>query len=219
MNNNKLDAGCVWKQLDDDVVPQLKLSVIDHAVYSFLLRHSRLEGKMRIRFAISWLAHGVRLCVRATRHGLHRLFDHGALRLIECGQPGHVVHVRLPQEIPGVRVSRIFAGAPIVLQGALDTTDFLQNRALREAIHTRERGRCRRVPALAVPGAPLECQRPPWSPPRPRRPRRRQAQTATPRQMNPSLFSERSHAPRIVIPNPVARLPALSGQKDCCERR
>ena len=50
-NNKKVNAERVWKQLDDDVVPQLKLSVIDHAVYSYLLRHSRLEGKLRIRFA------------------------------------------------------------------------------------------------------------------------------------------------------------------------
>ncbi|HEY6944406.1 MAG TPA: hypothetical protein VI431_04640, partial [Candidatus Acidoferrum sp.] len=73
MNNKKLDAGRVWKQLDDDVVPQLRLSVLDRAVYSYLLRHSRLEGKLRIRFAVSWLAHGVRLGVWATRHALHRL--------------------------------------------------------------------------------------------------------------------------------------------------
>lgn len=141
-NNKKVNAERVWKQLDDDVVPQLKLSVIDRAVYSYLLRHSCLEGKPRIRFAVSWLAHGVRLCVRATRHALHRLFDHGALRLVECGQPGHVVHVRLPEEIPGVRASKISARSPIVLEGSLETTDFLQNRALREAIHARERGRC-----------------------------------------------------------------------------
>lgn len=142
MNNKNLDAARVWKQLDDDVVPQLKLSVIDRAVYSYLLRHSRLEGKLRIRFAISWLAHGVRLGIWSTRHALHRLFGHGALRLVECGQSGHVVHVRLPKEIPGVRVSKISVRPPIVLDGNLEATDFWQNRALRDAIHARERGRC-----------------------------------------------------------------------------
>lgn len=142
MNNKKLDAGRVWKQLDDDVVPQLKLSAIDRAVYSFLLRHSRLDGKRRMRFAVSWLAHGVRLGAWATRHSLHRLFDHGALRLIECGQPGHVVHVRLAEEIPGVRMHKISAGDSSVREGSLETTDFLQSRGLREVIHTRERNRC-----------------------------------------------------------------------------
>jgi hypothetical protein len=142
MNNTKFNALRVWKQVDDDVVPQLKLSVIDRAIYSYLLRHSHLEGKPRLRFTVSWLAHGVRLCVPATRHALHRLFDHGALHLIECGQPGHMVHVRLPAEIPGVRVSKTSARSPIVLDGNLETTDFLQRPALRKVIHAREGGRC-----------------------------------------------------------------------------
>jgi len=142
MKPKKTNAALVWKQLDDDVVPQLKLSVIDRGVYSYLLRHSHLEGKPRIRFAVCWLAHGTRLSVGMTRHALHRLFDHGALRLVECGQTGHVVQVRSPEEIPGVRVSKFAATAPIVHERSLETTDFLQNRALQEAIHARERGRC-----------------------------------------------------------------------------
>jgi hypothetical protein len=152
-NNKKVNAEHVWKQVDDDVVPHLKLSVMDRAAYSYLLRHSRIEGKPRIRFAISWLAHGIRLCVRTTRSALHRLFDHGVLRPIECGQTGHVVHVRLPAEIPGLRVSKDSPRSPIFLAGRLEKTDFLQNRALREAIHFRERSRCfyclRRVARLS----------------------------------------------------------------------
>ena len=142
MNNKKLDAGRVWKQVDDDVVPQLKLSVIDRAVYSYLLRHSHLEGKPRVRFTVAWLAYGTRLCTGATRHSLHRLFDKGALRLVECAKSGHVVHVRLPEEIRGVHVGKIAAPVRIVPAGKLEETDFLQNRALRGAIHAREQGRC-----------------------------------------------------------------------------
>lgn len=82
MKNKKVDAGRVWKQVEDDVVPQLKLSVIDRAVYSYLLRHSHLEGRPRVRFTVAWLANGTRLCTGATRHSLHRLFDKGALRLV-----------------------------------------------------------------------------------------------------------------------------------------
>ena len=103
MNNKKLDPGRVWKQFEDYLVPQLRLSVIDRAVYSHLLRHSRLEGKQRVRFSLVWLANGARLCIGTTRQSLNRLFDHGALRLIECGKTGHVVQVRLPEEIRGVR--------------------------------------------------------------------------------------------------------------------
>lgn len=141
-NNKKVNAERVWKQLDDDVVPQLKLSVIDRAVYSYLLRHSRLEGKPRVKFPVTWLANGTRLCIGTTRHSLHRLFDKGALRLVECAKSGHVVHVRLPHEIRGVHVGKIAPPVRIVPAAKLEEMDFLQNRALRGAIHAREQGRC-----------------------------------------------------------------------------
>jgi hypothetical protein len=50
MKNKKPNATLIWKQLEDLVVPRLRLSVIDRAVYSHLLRHSRLEGKLRLRW-------------------------------------------------------------------------------------------------------------------------------------------------------------------------
>ena len=141
-NNTKVNAGRVWKQFEDDVVPQLNLSVIDRTVYSYLLRHSWLEGKPRVRFTLAWLAHGTRLCVGATRPALHRLFDKGALRLVECSKEGHVVQVRLPEEIRGVRVTKIAGPPPVVRAVNLERTDFLQNRALRRTIHEREHGQC-----------------------------------------------------------------------------
>lgn len=142
MKNKKLDAGRVWKQVDDDVVPQLRLCVIDRAVYSYLLRHSHLEGRPRITFTMAWLANGTRLCTGTTRTSLHRLFDKGALRLVECVKSGHVVHVRLPEEIRGVQVGKVAALVPMVPAAKLEETDFFQNRALRRFIHAREGGRC-----------------------------------------------------------------------------
>ena len=145
MKSKKLDAAQVWKQFEDDVIPQLHLSTIDRAVYSHLLRHSRLEGKPQVRFSLAWLAHGTRLCVGSTRPALHRLFDNGALRLIECGKGGHgghVIQVRLPEEIHGVQVTKIAKVPRIARAVDLETRDFLQNAALRRAIHEREGGRC-----------------------------------------------------------------------------
>lgn len=142
MTYKKINAAQVWKQLDDDVVPQLNLSVIDRAIYSYLLRHSHLEGKPRLHLTVAWLANGTRLCVGTTRQALHRLFDKGALRLVECRKSGHVVHVRLPAEIRGVRVGKIAPPVRIVPVAKLEEMDFHQNRSLRGAIHAREQGRC-----------------------------------------------------------------------------
>ena len=61
MKNKELDAKSLWIQVEDVLVPQLRLAVIDHVVYSHLLRHSRLEGKLRLRFSIQWLARAVRV--------------------------------------------------------------------------------------------------------------------------------------------------------------
>src|SRR5260370_978578 len=47
MKHEKIDAVEVCKELEDLLAPRLKLSVLDRAVYSHLLRHSRFECKPR----------------------------------------------------------------------------------------------------------------------------------------------------------------------------
>src|SRR5260370_27189380 len=142
MKNKKTNAAQISKQLDDHLVPRLRLSITDRAIYSPLLRHSRLEGKRRLRFSILWLALGARLCTNAARWALRRLIAHGVLRLVERSKAGHVVEVRLPDEIRATR-PRSIGRAARPLPRSLDfEVDFLKNRALRHAIHVRERGRC-----------------------------------------------------------------------------
>jgi len=99
MKNKKLNASRIWKHFEDFLVPRLRLSITDRAVYSHLLRHSRLEGKARLRFSIAWLARGARLSTNPARWAVRRLIAHGALRLVERSKTGHVVEVRLPDEI------------------------------------------------------------------------------------------------------------------------
>lgn len=142
MNNNKKpNAERVWKQLDDFVVPKLGLSVIDRAAYSYLLRHSRLEGKVRIRFSIPWLGRGIRMSNGATRLAVRRLADQGLVRLLERSKAGHVTEIRLPEEVAAGRMVEKGAGerGPVL---DLEKTDFMQTRGLRKAIHLRERDCC-----------------------------------------------------------------------------
>src|SRR6267143_1471724 len=95
MKNNKPNAELVWKQLEDLLAPRLRLSVIDRTVYSHLLRHSRLEGKLRLRFSILWLGRNIRLSTGP------------ALRIVQRSKLGHVVEVRLPDEVRAARLNRI----------------------------------------------------------------------------------------------------------------
>lgn len=143
MKNKTINPGQVWKDFEDALVPRLRLSVIGRAVYSHLFRHSWLEGRPRVRFSIPWLARGIRVSASPTRQAVRRLIEHGALRLVERTKAGHVVEVRLPEEI---RQAQPEAIAVVAANGArrvnLEETDFLQSKTLRDAIHAREGGRC-----------------------------------------------------------------------------
>ena len=149
MKNKKSNARLVWKQFEDVLVPRLRLSVIDRAVYSHLFRHSRLEGKLRVRFSIPWLARGIRVSGGPTRQAVRRLIELGALRLVERSKAGHVVEVRLPEEICAARSNAATHGNAGTANGAwpgravkLEEVDFMQSKPLRGAIHAREGGRC-----------------------------------------------------------------------------
>src|SRR5260370_12172239 len=147
MKNKKPNAERVWKHIEDFLVPRLRLSITDRAVYSHLLRHSRLEGKVRLRFSIPWLARGVGLCANSTRWAVRRFVSRGVLRLIQCSKAGHVLEVLLPDEIctaspdrPGGFGGHLPPSFPRAIYS--EDVDFLKTAALRKAIHSRERGRC-----------------------------------------------------------------------------
>ena len=144
MKNKKLNAVHVWKQLEDLLAQRLRLSVFDRAVYSHLLRHSRLEGRLQLRFSILWLARGAGLSGWAARKAVRRLVAKGALRLAERSRAGHVVKVRLPEEIRSLGAGKIARRAAVRPDGVgnIEKADFLETRALRQAIHAREGGFC-----------------------------------------------------------------------------
>jgi 5-methylcytosine-specific restriction endonuclease McrA len=151
MKPRKLNAAVVWKQLEDVVVPRLRLSVIERAVYYHLLRHSRLEGKVRLRFSIASLGRGTCLSTGPVREAVRRLVEQGALRLVRRSKTGHVVEVHVPGEIRAARMradpvsdgTRLPDGQARVPHAAsLAEIDFMQSKALRQAIYSRERGSC-----------------------------------------------------------------------------
>jgi hypothetical protein len=144
MKNKKLNAVHVWKQLEDLLVPRLHLSVHDRAVYSHLLRHSRLEGRLQLRFSILWLARGACVSGWAARKAVRNLVAKGALRLAERSKAGHVVKVCLPEEIRSLAAGKIVGCTAVRVPCVADIeeADFLETRALREAIHAREGGVC-----------------------------------------------------------------------------
>ena len=144
MKNKNLNLKRIWKQFEDHLVPRLRLNVVDRAVYSHLFRHSRLEGKCRLRFSIAWLGRGTRLCDGAARLAVRRLVARGALRLVERSKAGHTVEVRLPEEThaAGPHTMEAAKEARMVRAANIEELDFLKTKALRQAIHAREHGLC-----------------------------------------------------------------------------
>ena len=149
MKSKKPNAELVWKQLEDFLAPRLRLSVIDRTVYAHLLRHSRLEGKLCLQFSIMGVGRNIRLSAGPVRKAVRRLVAHDALRMIQRSKTGHLVEVRLPDEIPAAGLNRIATRAaakeestitrtPVNLEGV----DFMKNKPLRDSIHAREREQC-----------------------------------------------------------------------------
>jgi HNH endonuclease len=153
MLSKKPNAKLLWIQFEDVLAPRLGLTVWDRAVYSYLLRHSLVVGKLRLHFSIISVASSLRLSKGPVRQAVRRLDELGALRLLERSKTGHLVEMRLPQQIRAVRPGKngAFQPAGEAPASTLESTDFLKTWALRKAIHDRERGACfyclRRTPA------------------------------------------------------------------------
>jgi hypothetical protein len=150
MKPKKLNPKHLWMQFEDVLAPRLGLSVKERAVYSYLLRHSLVVGKLRLQFAVMALARNLGLSIGAARQAVRRLDELGALRVLERSKSGHLAEMRLPEKIRAVRPGKNGALEAMGAAGAageppaasLETTDFLKTWALRKAIHDRERGAC-----------------------------------------------------------------------------
>jgi 5-methylcytosine-specific restriction endonuclease McrA len=166
MLNKKLSGKLLWMQFEDVLAPRLGLTVKERAVYSYLLRHSLVVGRVRLQFAVMSMARILGLSIGAARQAVRRLDELGVLRVLKRSKTGHLAEMRLPQKIRAIRIGRngasMAAGLRAVGVGTtgaageppaatLEATDFLKIWALRKAIHDRERGACfyclRRTPA------------------------------------------------------------------------
>jgi 5-methylcytosine-specific restriction endonuclease McrA len=152
MLNKKLNAKLLWMQFEDVLAPGLGLTVKERAVYSYLLRHSLVVGKLRLQFAVTAMARTLALSSGAARQAVRRLDELGALRVLKRNKTGHFAEMRLPEKIRTIRAGR---NGALLSTGAVgmgttgdgpastvETTDFLKTWALRNSIHGRERGVC-----------------------------------------------------------------------------
>jgi len=101
MKRTTFDAAQVWREIEDWLLPRLQASLSERVVYSHLLRHTRLEGRSRLRCSITWLAVSTGLSLGAARRAVRGLAEKGALRILSrSNATGHLLCLRLPAEIP-----------------------------------------------------------------------------------------------------------------------
>jgi 5-methylcytosine-specific restriction endonuclease McrA len=96
-----------------------------------------------------WLARNIRVSGGSVREAVRRLAAQGALRLVERSRAGHVMEVRLPDEIRAAKLHRIESRDAAREEGAvgraavnIEEADSRQDRTLRKTNHAREGGQC-----------------------------------------------------------------------------
>jgi HNH endonuclease len=99
MQPKKLNLKLLWMQFTDFLYPRLRLSLTERAVYFYLIRHTRLEGKLQLHCSMPWLARGLGISTGPVRESVRRLAVLGAVRIVQRSKAGHILEVRLPEEI------------------------------------------------------------------------------------------------------------------------
>ena len=144
MKRIRLSPKDLWIEFEDFVAPALGMNVKDRAVYSYLLRHSLVLGKLRVQFAVTSLARILGLSQGLTRRTVRRLEEQGALRVVERSKYGHLAEVALPEMIraAGSGKTAALVRKRKLHESRLETTDFMETYELRKSIHDREKDCC-----------------------------------------------------------------------------
>ncbi|MBI3661695.1 MAG: HNH endonuclease [Acidobacteria bacterium] len=128
-------AGQIWKEFEDYLAPLLGMKPGERSVYSYLVRHTRLEGRRGVVVGMAALARGVGLGYAAARWHLFRLARKGCVQ-VRPYRHAQAIEVFLPEEV--IREIRVRDWERL----QRDTVRVSKNRVLRAAILRRERGRC-----------------------------------------------------------------------------
>jgi biotin operon repressor len=134
---DEADFAQVCRDIEDYLVPHLKLGAGERALYYHLMRLSHAEGVRRAHVSKRVLARGIGCSTTTVNGHLRRLTQKGCVRIVERGLMGHVLEVLTPGEIPGCLAPEGASG-----EQELATADCFKNEKMRAAILRRERQTC-----------------------------------------------------------------------------
>ena len=91
-----------FKNIEDYLIPKLKLDSFERSLYYHLLRHTRVIGKEGSLFGILSLATANGVSEYTVRDRIRILDEKGCIKIEERSGKGHFVRVYLPEEIDGM---------------------------------------------------------------------------------------------------------------------
>ncbi|MCL4524534.1 MAG: HNH endonuclease [Acidobacteria bacterium] len=129
------NAGQIWKEFEDYLAPLLGMKPGERAVYNYLVRHSRLEGRRGVVVGVPAIGRGAGLSYQTARLTLLRLQRKGCVTLRPYRRE-YAIQVLLPEEVMRELRPRDFASITLRVRRVS------KNKLLRQAILERERWRC-----------------------------------------------------------------------------
>lgn len=132
-----MDHCQIITEIEDHIVPRLKLDLGEARLYYHLIRHSRLLGKHDVLLSVAQLSEVLNCSKNAVKPRLRSLQDKGIIDVTNTGWAGTRIKVFLPREIPGIIPEKAESTSLDI-----ETIDFYKNSRYRAAIFEREHGRC-----------------------------------------------------------------------------
>ena len=131
----------LYRTVEDRLFPALQLGSHERAIYYHLLRHTRLEGRRRVRFSKAELARATGLCPTTVRHYVGSLARTPCVKVLERGENGLLLEVLVPEEMVELKAAE---RAPLSEEHgrARRARNHFRDDRVREKIFLRERGRC-----------------------------------------------------------------------------
>ena len=134
---NGMDIGQVINEIEDYVVPRLKLDVGEARLYYHLLRHSRFMNKNDVLISVAKIAEVLNSSMNTVKTRLRMLQDKKVIAVTSTGWVGTRIKVSLPREISDAVPEKT---DPPDLD--IECIDFYKDSKFRSAILERDQGRC-----------------------------------------------------------------------------
>ncbi len=132
-----MDIRQIITEIEDYVVPRLKLDVAEARLYYHLLRHSRFVEKHDVLVSAAQLAEVLNCSKNTVKPRLRTLQDKRVIDVTNTGWAGTRVRVFLPREIQNAVPEETAPEAQDI-----EAIDFYKDVRYRAAIVKREEGRC-----------------------------------------------------------------------------